>query len=147
MEIYKSRNGWRWRMKDIKGEELKKMQEIAMDVIMNEKEIKHDAKLWKKYTKEKKEWNLKDERKKFVDIILKSNIEPMVAELIINMIQEQDDEFIRREKKGCGKFICWIVVRGGNYNTGDTGEQKPLRCGDGVTCHECLDKLVGSKLK
>ena len=44
-------------------------------------------------------------------------------------------------KEGCGKFICWKVVREGNFNTGDCGEQTPLRCGDEIICRECLDKL------
>lgn len=42
-----------------------------------------------------KEFNLKEERKKFVNIIIASNISPRTSEKIINMIQEQDDNFIK----------------------------------------------------
>jgi len=48
----------------------------------------------------------------------------------------------------CNKFICWKVIRGGNFNKGDCGEQIALRCGDDeLLCKDCLIKLIDSCTK
>ncbi len=56
-------------------------------------------------------FNLKKERKKFVDFVLRSNIDERLTEKIINMIQEQDDEFLRRLKEEPEDFDYKVINR------------------------------------
>ncbi len=47
-----------------------------------------------------KEFKLSEKRKEIIKVLLESNIEPMVANLLIGMMNEKDKEFLRLLKEG-----------------------------------------------